>query len=99
LFEAFTASLITSTILATAVRADWINELVSNCLGFKWHWGPVLFNTLVDMDLGFLGFSWQWGQMYSFVFFPRLVLLWTGLALLIGAFAQLLWQDQRITSS
>lgn len=33
--------------------------------------------------------------MYS----PRLIVLWAGLALLIGAFAQLLWQDRRITAS
>lgn len=32
-------------------------------------------------------------------FSPRLILLWAGLALLIGAFAQLLWQDRQITAS
>jgi hypothetical protein len=36
-----------------------------------------------------------WG---TFAFFPALVLLWTGLALFIGAFVQLIWQDRRITS-
>jgi hypothetical protein len=30
--------------------------------------------------------------------FPRLILLWTGLALFIGAFVQLIWQDRQITS-
>jgi hypothetical protein len=32
-------------------------------------------------------------------FFPTLIFLWTGLSLLIGAFAQLLWQDKQITST
>ncbi len=30
--------------------------------------------------------------------FPGLILLWTGLALFIGAFVQLIWQDRQITS-
>lgn len=34
----------------------------------------------------------------SFAFFPTLVLMWTGLALFIGAFVQLIWQERRITS-
>ena len=33
-----------------------------------------------------------------FGFFPKLVILWTGLTLFIGAFVQLIWQDRRITS-
>ena len=33
-----------------------------------------------------------------FVFAPALVLLWTGLALFVGAFVQLLWQEHRVTS-
>ncbi len=33
----------------------------------------------------------------SFGFFPSLILLWTGLALFIGSFVQLLWQGQGIT--
>ena len=32
-------------------------------------------------------------------FFPFLIILWTGIALFIGAFVQLLWQDRRITES
>lgn len=39
------------------------------------------------------------GAGLSFGFFPALVVLWTGVALFIGAFAQLLWQDKRITAS
>lgn len=34
----------------------------------------------------------------AFVFVPALVLLWTGMALFIGAFVQLLWQDRRVIS-
>ncbi|MEI7845117.1 MAG: hypothetical protein WCK35_04850 [Chloroflexota bacterium] len=31
-------------------------------------------------------------------FFPTLIFFWTGLALFIGSFVQLIWQDNRITS-
>jgi len=37
--------------------------------------------------------------LLSFGFFPSLIFLWTGIALFIGSFVQLLWQDQRITES
>lgn len=58
-----------------------------------WYWveaGKVngLFTIKIFGDQGLL-------LMYS----PRLIVLWAGLALLIGAFAQLLWQDQQITAS
>lgn len=35
----------------------------------------------------------------SFGFYPALIILWTGIALFVGSFVQLLWQDRRITSS
>jgi hypothetical protein len=35
----------------------------------------------------------------TLTYFPKLIVLWTGLSLLIGAFAQLLWQDDQITAS
>lgn len=38
-------------------------------------------------------------SLLSFGFFPSLIVLWTGIALFIGSFVQLLWQDQRITES
>ncbi len=37
--------------------------------------------------------------LLSFGFFPSLIILWTGIALFIGSFVQLLWQDRRITES
>ncbi len=37
--------------------------------------------------------------LLSVGFFPFLIILWTGFALFIGSFVQLLWQDQRITAS
>jgi hypothetical protein len=41
----------------------------------------------------------QFPFLFEYGFFPALVVLWTGLALFIGAFAQLLWQDRHITES
>ena len=38
-------------------------------------------------------------SLLSFGFFPSLIILWTGIALFIGSFVQLIWQDQRITES
>ncbi len=38
-------------------------------------------------------------SLLSVGFFPFLIILWTGFALFIGSFVQLLWQDQRITAS
>ena len=38
-------------------------------------------------------------SLLSFGFFPSLIILWTGIALFIGSFVQLLWQGQRITAS
>jgi hypothetical protein len=38
------------------------------------------------------------GAGLSFGLFPALVTLWTGVALFIGAFVQLIWQDKRITA-
>jgi hypothetical protein len=43
--------------------------------------------------------TWEIKGVISLGFFPMLVFLWTGLSLLIGAFAQLLWQDRQITST
>lgn len=44
------------------------------------------------------GLMLQIGDLNVFGFFPKLIVLWTGLTLFIGAFAQLIWQDRRITS-
>jgi hypothetical protein len=37
-------------------------------------------------------------QWLSFASFPTLVLVWTGLALFISAFVQIIWQERHITS-
>ncbi|MFL5696011.1 MAG: hypothetical protein ACJ797_02770 [Ktedonobacteraceae bacterium] len=38
-------------------------------------------------------------SLLSVGFFPFLIILWTGFALFIGSFIQLIWQDRRITES
>lgn len=35
----------------------------------------------------------------TLTYFPKLIVLWAGLSLLIGAFVQLLWQDRQITAT
>lgn len=41
----------------------------------------------------------DWERYLHLTFFPKIIILWGGLALLLGAFAQLLWQDRQITAS
>jgi hypothetical protein len=41
----------------------------------------------------------QWDHFLRLTYFPKIIILWAGLALLIGAFVQLLWQDRQITAS
>lgn len=48
--------------------------------------------------LGWIALTAGIGSGPVFIFVPALVLLWTGLALFIGAFVQLLWQERRVTS-
>jgi hypothetical protein len=96
LFEAFTASLVVSAILAWGVIADKVSFLNSKVLSL---WNEILvISTWIDPNFGFI-VQYQIGHIGRFFFLPKIVLLWTGLTLLIGAFAQLLWQDQQITST
>ena len=47
---------------------------------------------------GMPGYFWQSRDFATFTYLPKLALLWTGLALLMGAFVQLLWEERQITS-
>lgn len=99
LFESLIASLLVSSILGSAVLPDQITGWLANGKEFL-RWDPIVqAMTLVGSDQSLLGFAWRFWGTSTFVYFPRIVLLWTGLALLIGSFAQLLWQDKQITSS
>jgi hypothetical protein len=51
-----------------------------------------------NSSLGWIAFNQGTDTEVIFVFVPALVLLWTGMALFIGAFVQLLWQERRMTS-
>ena len=42
---------------------------------------------------------WHVGKALTLGLSPALVVLWTGLSMFIGAFAQLLWQERQITSA
>jgi hypothetical protein len=55
---------------------------------------PSQYSTLVEDKIGIY---FSLGPSLSFGFFPSLILLWTGLALFIGSFVQLLWQGQGMT--
>ncbi len=70
--------------------------LVTSMLVFNVVLGPA---TIDELRSDWLSLIWEFGHLFSLGVFPRLVLLWTGLSLFVGAFVQLLWQDRQITSS
>lgn len=93
----------TCKIFAIGVlEALGLTILVSSLLPFEtienskplmsWFWFKILNNGLLILKIG--GDN---GLVMSYS--PKIVVLWAGLALLIGAFAQLLWQDRQITAS
>jgi hypothetical protein len=93
-FEAFVLTLVASTLLASAADPT-LHEATAILL---WKLGnPLSLSLLYDKANVFLGFRWELlisgGTAAMVTFMPRLVLLWTGLILLIGAFGQLIWQD------
>ncbi len=94
LSESFAATLLVTVVFAPAI----IFDNFTNIYKFPWHYMPDLSAWLI-FQKDILGYAWQVGQSGLFVYIPKVVILWTGLALLIGAFVQLLWQEQRITSS
>jgi hypothetical protein len=94
LSESFAATLLVTVVFAHAI----IFDNFTNIYEFPWRYMPDLSAWLI-MQKDMLGYAWQVGQLGLFIYIPKVVILWTGLALLIGAFVQLLWQEQRMTSS
>ena len=93
LLEALLAVLITSVLLfrSAMTEADLSRALGVSPLEFQWSAASL-------REYPQAGLILQFGALCSFGFFPKLIFLWTGLTLFIGAFAQLIWQDRRITS-
>lgn len=87
--EALITSLLVSGFWALAMIPQRIQKMLVPLI-----WGNV---RLLIGPAGLPGYLWQ-GRNIAFAFLPKIVLLWAGLSLLIGAFAQLLWQDHQITS-
>lgn len=59
-------------------------------------WGSITLKVLSNHALIYQIFG---AEGLSLTYFPKLIVLWAGLSLLIGAFVQLLWQDRQITAS
>lgn len=98
-FGSLALTLVVSSLLALAVAPEVINVANDLYPEFTWRFGGFVIQALYDTSGGFIGVQWEYAESLSLILFPKLVLLWAGLALLIGAVAQLLWQDQQITSS
>src|SRR5207245_943126 len=60
---------------------------------------PAVISSIGNVILNYRFGIYASTSLLSFGFFPSLIILWTGIALFIGSFVQLLWQDQRITES
>ncbi len=83
-------------VFAIGLFETFLAVLFTSALFYKAILTPDEINLILAQNLGF---EWQVGEFFSFGFFPKLVLLWTGLVIFIGAFVQLIWQDRRITST
>jgi hypothetical protein len=80
--QSFLATLLISGLLLPIVFQDGAAQA-----GYPWE----------SSSLGWIAFGGG-SHSLTFVFAPTLVILWTGMALFIGAFVQLLWQDRHVTS-
>jgi hypothetical protein len=94
LTESLCTSFLVTVVFAPVILKD---RLVVNYPAL-WQDIPGI-STLLLTKTDVFGYAWHVSNMALFIYLPKVVLLWAGLSLLIGAFAQLLWQDQRITSS
>jgi len=81
--QSFLATLFVSGLLLPLVFAEEVQRGV-----MPW----------ASSSLGWIALGSGRGELPTFVFVPALVLLWTGMALFIGAFAQLLWQERHVMS-
>ncbi len=88
LTESLCASFSVTTIFAPVILKERLAYII-----------PGISTTLLLDQTDVVGYALRVSDIAMFIYFPKVVLLWAGLSLLIGAFVQLLWQDQRITSS
>lgn len=81
-----------TTVVASFLPLD--QELMLATHSF-WQWQGFSINIVEQLQ----GVVIDWSPYLHLTFLPKIILLWAGLALLLGAFAQLLWQDRQITAS
>jgi hypothetical protein len=96
LFEAFTASLLISGFLSHAVISEYLAAMIKHP---TLQWPNIFTASALSNPSALVVYVWRLRSSTMFACLPKLVLLWTGLSLLIGAFAQLLWQDRQITAT
>jgi len=100
LLEAFVFTTIVSALIPFNALGEtfrsWIEEGITLV-----DWGGLVLKVLQENGLPAQVFILQlFGtDGLTLAYFPKLIMLWTGLSLLTGAFVQLLWQDRQITAS
>ena len=87
---------VSSKVVSIGLFEALFAVLLTSAIFYKGAIDPTTLQSLIQRGLAI---TWEVDGLITVGFFPTLVLLWTGLSLLIGAFAQLLWQDQQITST
>ena len=87
---------ISSKILA--IHAIFTLIIVFLVSGFLSHiFIPELLQQCEESNRMISSSDWVWGAL-EFGFSPKLILLWTGISIFIGVFAQLLWDEHEVTS-
>ena len=85
-----------NTLIASFVPLDEQLECVKEVIWSSWHGLHLL---ACQANYQAYGIVVDWPPFIHLTYFPKIIILWAGLSLLLGAFAQLLWQDSQITAS
>lgn len=95
LLEAFgLTTLVSSLIPLSALGATFQKLMANGTTLVTWH--GIIITALSNNIIVFQLFG---PNGLTLNYFPKIIVLWAGLSLLIGAFVQLLWQDRQITAS
>lgn len=87
-------TLVSSLIPFSALGETFHTLMVDGRTMLAWH--GIMIKVLSNNTFVFQLFG---SNGLTLTYFPKVIVLWAGLSLLIGAFVQLLWQDRQITAS
>jgi hypothetical protein len=95
LLESFGLTTLVSSLIPLSALGETFQKLMANGTTLvAWH--GMIITALSNNIIVFQLFG---PNGLTLNYFPKIIVLWGGLSLLIGAFVQLLWQDRQITAS